>query len=55
MWGEFTVVGQPTVPFVAGQVLDEYMRAVDANRTATLDDRLIAALESDMRRSTFWL
>ena len=55
MWGESTVVGQPTAPFVAGQVLDEYMRAVDANRTATLDDRLIAALESDMRRSTFWL
>ena len=55
MWGEFTVVGKPSADFVAGDVLSEYVRNFDSNRIATLSDGLISALESDMRRSTFWL
>lgn len=55
MWGEFTVVGKPSADFVAGNVLSEYVRNFDSNRIATLSDGLISALESDMRRSTFWL
>ena len=55
MWGEFTVVGKPSADFVAGNVLSEYVRNFDSNRIATLSDSLISALESDMRRSTFWL
>lgn len=55
MWGEFTVVGNPSADFVAGNVLSEYVRNFDSNRIATLSDGLISALESDMRRSTFWL
>lgn len=55
MWGEFTVVGKPSADFVAGNVLSEYVRNFDSNRVATLSDGLISALESDMRRSTFWL
>lgn len=55
MWGEFTVVGKPSADFVAGNVFSEYVRNFDSNRRATLSDGLISALESDMRRSTFWL